>query len=493
MRTIQSFALAGFLASQGLAADTLTPEKVEADITTEGLRRNLEDLHAIATSNGGNRAFGLPGYKASVDYVLERLQQPGFETLTSWVQPFNHTFNEVRSISVTGPDGEDEEVVALIYNPGTPLPDGITAPLIDTPVDDERGSACFEDQWEGIDATGKIALVKRGLCAISDKLKLAKAAGAEAVILYNEVEGTPTQATLGAENVGLLVPVGTIRKEVGEGWKERLAAGDEELEVNLTVDAIFEDRETWNVFAETREGDADNVVVLGAHLDSVQAGPGINDDGSGSTALLEIAASLAKYAGFANKVRLAWWGAEESGLVGSLFYTSGLTAADADRVRFYFNYDMIGSPFPTFAVYEGDNPGDKFGSTKLHDHLLASGAREPFYGGFGSSSDYVGFLELGVPSSGLFTGAGAPEDPCYHLACDTTDNVDYGALTDNARAAGAVAAQLALSLEGLPPRANASVNVGHRNRIRGQFDKWKRAAERVALEKSCSHSETGTV
>lgn len=104
------------------------------------LRRNLEDLHAIATSNGGNRAFGLPGYKASVDYVLERLQQPGFETLTSWVQPFNHTFNEVRSISVTGPDGEDEEVVALIYNPGTPLPDGITAPLIDTPVDDERGA-----------------------------------------------------------------------------------------------------------------------------------------------------------------------------------------------------------------------------------------------------------------------------------------------------------------------------------------------------------------
>lgn len=103
------------------------------------MRRNLEDLNEIATSNGGNRAFGLPGYKASVDYVLERLQQPGFETLTSWVQPLNHTFSQVLSISVTGPDGEDEEVVALIYNPATPLPDGITAPLIDTPVDDERG------------------------------------------------------------------------------------------------------------------------------------------------------------------------------------------------------------------------------------------------------------------------------------------------------------------------------------------------------------------
>lgn len=74
-----------------------------------------------------------------MDYVLERLAQPGFESLKSWTQPFNHTFNQVRSIAVTGPDGEDVEAVPLIYNPGTPLPDGITGSLIDTPVDDERG------------------------------------------------------------------------------------------------------------------------------------------------------------------------------------------------------------------------------------------------------------------------------------------------------------------------------------------------------------------
>ncbi|RYP49734.1 hypothetical protein DL768_004603 [Monosporascus sp. mg162] len=494
MKPTVAFALASFLASRGLATDLLTPERIEADITTEELQRNLWNFNYIADRNGGNRAFGLPGYKASVDYVLERLQRPDFHKFTSWVQPFNHTFNQVRSISVTGPNGEDVEVVALIYNPGTPLPDGITAPLIDTPVDDERGSGCFEDQWEGIDATGRIALVKRGVCAIADKLRLARAHGALAVILYNNVEGRPIQATLGAESIGQVVPVGTIRQEVGEAWKERLAAG-EEVVVNLTVDAVFEERETWNVFAETKEGDPDNVVVLGAHLDSVQAGPGVNDDGSGSSALLEIATAFRRYDGLRNRVRFAWWGAEESGLVGSLYYTSNLSAAEADRIRFYFNYDMIGSPYPVFAVYEGDNPGDSFGAARLHDYLTSRGY-PAYYGAFGTSSDYVGFLERGSPSAGLFTGAGAPADPCYHLACDTTDNIDADALTANARAAGTVAAQLALdSLEGLPPRANATVNLRHRSRIGRQFDRWRRAAELASVEKSCSaHGEkVGTV
>jgi aminopeptidase Y len=173
------------------------------------------------------------------------------------------------------------------------------------------GSGCFEDQWTGIDATGKIALVKRGICAIADKLKLAKAHGALAVILYNQTPGTSiSSATLSASNLGLLVPVGVVTLETGTAWKARLAAG-ETLRVNLLVDSVFETRETWNIISETKEGDPNNVVMLGAHLDSVQAGAGINDDGSGSTALLEIMGSFKKYKGFKNKVRFAWWGAEE--------------------------------------------------------------------------------------------------------------------------------------------------------------------------------------
>lgn len=231
--------------------------------------------------------------------------------MDTYVQGFTHLFEQTREISLTGPDGEDVRVATLLYNDPTPLPDGVTAELVDTPVDDARGSACFEDQWDGIDAEGKIVLIKRGTCAISDKLKLAKNHGAVGVVLYHNVPGNDlTAATLSAENVGLKAPVGLVTLETGNAWKARLAAG-ETLEVNLLVDAIFEERPSWNIISETKEGDPNNVIMLGAHLDSVQAGAGINDDGSGSAALLELMGSFKKYKGFKNKVRFAWWGAEE--------------------------------------------------------------------------------------------------------------------------------------------------------------------------------------
>lgn len=275
------------------------------------LRKTLQDLNDIGIKNGGNRAFGLPGYKASLDYIVNQIQGKYGKYLDTYVQPFNHTFEQTRDISVRGPDGEDVYVITLMYNTATPTPDGVTAPLVLVPVDDERGSGCFEDQWVGIDATNKLALVKRGACAISDKLKLAKKAGARGVILVNAAPGENiSSATLGAENLGLIVPVGVIPLEVGTAWRERIEGG-EKLEVTLMVDSIAEIRGSWNIISETKQGDPNNVVMLGAHLDSVQAGPGINDDGSGTAAVLEIAKSFTKYKGYKNKVRFAWWGAEE--------------------------------------------------------------------------------------------------------------------------------------------------------------------------------------
>lgn len=253
----------------------------------------------------------MPGYKASVDFIVERAKTRFGKHIDTYVQSFSNLFETTREISLTGPDGEDVYVITLSWNTATPLPGGSTAPLVTVPVDDQRGSGCFEDQWEGIDATGKIALVKRGTCNINEKVKLAKAHGAVAFILYNQVPGTPiTGATLLEENIGKLVPVGVVTLEDGSAWAARLAAG-EELIVTLLVDSVAEERETWNVIAETKEGDPNNVILLGAHLDSVQAGAGINDDGSGSAALLELMGSFKKYKGFKNKVRFAWWGAEE--------------------------------------------------------------------------------------------------------------------------------------------------------------------------------------
>ncbi|KAH7162170.1 hypothetical protein B0J13DRAFT_2689 [Dactylonectria estremocensis] len=478
--------LYGALLVAEVTGKKLTPSQVEGDIKKSKLKKTLSDLNKIGIKNGGNRAFGLPGYKASRDYILSQIEGKYGKYFDTYVQPFNHTFEQTRDIWIRGPDGEDVYVITLIYNNATPTPDGVTGELIPVPVDLERGSGCFEDQWDGIDATGKIALIMRGSCAISDKLKLAKAHGALGAILINQTPGDNIgSATLSAENLGLLVPVGVIRYAVGTAWLERLAAG-ETLEATLLVDSINETRESWNIISETKQGDPKNVVMLGAHLDSVQAGPGINDDGSGTAAILEIAKSFSKYKGYANKVRFAWWGAEESGLIGSLYYGSKLTSEEADKIRFYFNYDMIGSPYPTYSVY-ANNDADKVGGDLIVKWLTKKG-KDAEYSEFGDSSDYVAFVELGIPSSGIFTGADAETDPCYHLACDTIDNINWGALTLNTKTAGRAAAQLALSLKGVPPRANSTTNPASKRSVALSFEKWEAKIKVAEKAHSCAAS-----
>ena len=97
------------------------------------------------------------------------------------------------------------------------------------------------------------------------------------------------------------------------------------------------------MIAEKAGTNTDNVVMAGAHLDSVDAGPGINDNGSGSAALLETALQMAKVKPV-NTVRFAWWAAEEAGLLGSAAYVDGLSQAEKDKIALYMNYDMVGSP-----------------------------------------------------------------------------------------------------------------------------------------------------
>jgi Zn-dependent M28 family amino/carboxypeptidase len=214
---------------------------------------------------------------------------------------------------------------------------------------------------------------------------------------------------------------------------------------------------TSNVFAETPGGNPNNVVMVGAHLDSVNAGPGLQDNGSGSAAILEVAEQMAKVKPV-NRVRFALWGAEESGLVGSRYYVANLPQAERDKIALYLNFDMIGSPNHVFFVYDGDDsdvtgaPAGPPGSAEIEKLF------ERYYGLLGESykgtdfsgrSDYGPFIAAGVdiPSGGLFTGAegikteaeaaiwggtaGQQYDPCYHLACDNYDNINLHAYDVN--------------------------------------------------------------
>ena len=212
--------------------------------------------------------------------------------------------------------------------------------------------------------------------------------------------------------------------------------------VTVTVDYTTETRVAYNVLAETKSGNDANTVMAGAHLDSVQDGAGINDNGTGSAALLETAIQMSKTKPN-NTVRFAWWGAEEEGLLGSEYYVENLSDEEADDISLYLNFDMIGSPNYFFGVYDGDDSS----GTATVDIPEGSAAIEDVFEGFYDSrdlpyqdtdfsgrSDYGPFIAVGIPAGGLFTGAegvktadeailygglpGEAYDPCYHAPCD---------------------------------------------------------------------------
>ncbi len=216
---------------------------------------------------------------------------------------------------------------------------------------------------------------------------------------------------------------------------------------------------TSNVIAETPGGRDDRVIVVGAHLDSVDQGPGIQDNGSGSAAILEIALQMADL-GITprNKVRFAWWGAEEDGLLGSQFYVNNLSRRDIKEIIMYLNFEMIGSPNFVRFVYDGDGSDTPLagpnGSANIEDVFLNYFADQGLpveATAFDGRSSYGPFILAGIPAGGLFSGdvgiktveqaglyggsAGDQYDPCYHLACDTFANISLEALDQMSDAA----------------------------------------------------------
>ena len=425
-------------------------------VTLEGVRAHQAAFQAIADANGGNRAAGTPGYDASVDYVVEQLEGAGLSVDThefdfSVTQPIV----QLTPVATTHPSGsitgsplgtETDAVVPVDINLTPPRAntsgcDGafaeaaVGAPLTADPAgpDDFAG---FPD--------GAIALIQRGGCSFALKVANAQTAGADAIILFNQGD-TPARSVVLA-NVTAVPPAGSafttiLIPLVGASFDAGVALS--QPGTTATV-AVVNEPQT-NVIAEIPGNNANNVVMAGAHLDSVPAGPGINDNGSGSAAILETALMMAKVKP-ENTLRFAWWGGEESGLVGSTAYVADLSQAERDRIALYLNYDMVGSPNYVFFVYDGDNsdgvgaPAGPPGSAAIEDvyeaYYTARGI--PYKGtDFSGRSDYGPFIAAGVdiPAGGLFTGAegiktaqeatiwggiaGAQYDPCYHIACDT--------------------------------------------------------------------------
>lgn len=447
-------------------------------VTLEGVREHQAAFQAIADANNGIRTSGTPGYDQSVDYVVERMEAVGYNVT---VQDFQ--FQTFISLSpsvleqVAPPPAGPIENSIMSYSGSGDVTASVTA-LTAPPADPTPG--CEAADYAGFPA-GDIALISRGACTFAQKATNAYNAGASGVVIYNNTPGT-LNGTLG-NGFTLDISVTSVTQVVGQ----QLAATPG-LVMRLKTDTFRGIATTYNVLAESVGGDPNNVVMVGAHLDSVNEGPGINDNGSGSAALLEVAEQMAKVK-LRNKVRFAWWGAEESGLVGSIYYVNNLSADEQAKIALYLNFDMIGSPNHVFFIYDGNDsdgvgagPGPS-GSAQIEKTFekYFNMVGEPFKGtDFSGRSDYGPFIAVGIPSGGLFTGAegiktvdeaalwggtaGEQYDPCYHLACDTYDNVNLHALDVNSDAVAYATLQYAMNTEeinGVKGKGNFQLTPGN--------------------------------
>ena len=235
------------------------------------------------------------------------------------------------------------------------------------------------------------------------------------------------------------------------------AAGYSPVRQKFTYRRDGERVESFNILADT-EGSADHTVLLGGHLDSVQKGPGINDNASGVAAVLETARWMAETGVKpANRVRFAFWGAEEDDLDGSRHYVDELSAAEIRRTEVYLNVDMVASPNGVRSIHDGD--GSDFGDagpegSKEIEEIFFRYFQENSLPAettvFDGGSDYEPFLKAGVAGGGLFTGdvesktraqaqtyggqSGQDLDSCYHKACDTIENINLELLREMAGA-----------------------------------------------------------
>ena len=429
--------------------------QLRESVTPESILEHERRFAAIAEENGGNRAAGTSGYDASAQYVAETLREAGYEvSMQRFDLPDSAQIKDAE-LERTSPAPEsyargDDFTIMEFSGDGE-----ATAPV--QPVDFSRPTEGGPDSTSGCEQKdfedfreGSVALLRRGSCTFEVKVENATTAGAAAAILANTGSDGETGAfrgSLGESEVE--IPVLAASAAVG-----RELAGSGGAEVCLSVESDAGSGTTSNVIATSPSGNEEQTVVVGAHLDSVPNGPGINDNGSGSATILEIAEQIAQLEEQPRtQVRFAFWGAEEQGLLGSRHYVDELEAAQLGDISVYLNFDMVGSP--NYIPFQYGTPE----VTRVFENYFDSQDLETATFDLSGRSDHGPFAEEDVPVGGIFSGdssekterqaetyggePGEPYDACYHRACDDLDNLSREAIDEISDAAAHATATFA--------------------------------------------------
>lgn len=496
-------AMAGPAVAVKSGPDDVNTTKLRNAVTVNGILQHERQFQRIANENDGTRASGTPGYEASKEYVAKALRAAGYDvSIQEFTFPFSRDLAPAE-LSELSPTARDFETDSYDYS-GSGDITGQIVPTNDVVIpatpEPSSTSGCEASDFPTAPAEPAIALIQRGTCTFEAKADNAAAAGYEAAIIFNEGNPGRTELSVGTLGAPKSIPV------VGLSYDDAVALIDESATGPVTARVFTStesdlNRKTYNVIADSPQGKKKGeTIVVGAHLDSVADGPGINDNGSGSATILEIAEQMAAKK-FTNRlqrqVRFAFWGAEESGLLGSYHYVENLDADQLNGIYANLNFDMVGSPNYVRFVYDGDGSdtpdAGPAGSAEIENvftsYFESQGlATAPT--AFDGRSDYGPFIEVGIPAGGLFSGAegvktdaeaaifggtaGEPYDACYHAACDTMSNLNTQALNELGDGAADAVLTLAMSKAGLypdaslakkaaPKRAAADLQKGHVN------------------------------
>src|SRR3954451_20338985 len=453
-------------------------------VTRAEILRYEQRLNAIALSNENTRLTASTGNWESLNFVVDQLRKMGYNpSVVPYVNGSTPNTWSERTAPVLErplPDGTTKTYVNNLNNTGDfaqmtwghtgdltakVIPVArITVPPVGT-ADGTRAGCAMAD----FPATVKdnIALVQRGGCTFLEKAINARANGAKAVFIMNEGQtnrtspGTTTNGTTFTRVVGQTYPglmAATLSYNAGKEFYDAAQAGTP-LTVHFRTDNAINQRIDYDVIAETPGGDPNRVLQVGAHIDGVTAGPGINDDCTGTAMNLTIAHQIMKLGiPLKYKIRFGWFSGEEQGLLGSIQYGLQLNTKQASQTLAMLDYDMLASTNYLPFVYI-DNP-----ALPCTVPICPPGADEQLLGGTHNAylksqlnmdnvpypvdnrSDYKGFRDRGVPATGLYTGAetfktaadvakyggqeGIQADPCYHEWCDTVFNLSQFGLEE---------------------------------------------------------------
>ena len=431
-------------------ASTLGPA-----ITAAGLQERLDDLAGVSAGDGF-RSVGSGGFDAAAELVVANLKTSGWQVHEDAFTTPAFVDGGGSSVVVDGQTFAAGDVAPLVFAPGG----DVSGPIVAIDWDDSGppGKGCAVAGYGGLPA-GAIVLVRPGGCFRRQQVLSAQEAGAAGFLAGYPAAAAGAVLRPTLIHPGLLtIPAAGVTGPVGDALAVAAAAGGT---ARLVSNATTAPAATRSIIAELPGSEPGLVVMLGAHLDSVVDGPGLNDNGSGVAALLELARALGGSHPRAT-IRLGFWSAEELGLHGSTHYVVGLTDAEREAILVYLNADMVASPNGFAGVYDASNPPSSPG---IRDLLLAAVTRaggSPIKLDVGAGSDHVPFDKAGIPTGGVFSGevspvsdaeaaasgatAGLPADPCYHQACDDGSDLDV----DLARVLTTALADVALQVANDP-------------------------------------------